>query len=94
MLISFNARNVFARFVNKSKFGCIGRVTRSTVSKNELIFKKHGYHRDLPKGRPSKVSENMLETHNIPHIALKRLSGIWDLSVGSLPKKLPVWFNS
>ena len=68
-------------------------ITRSTVSKIELKFAEHGNVRDLPKGRPAKVSEDskidvLLEIQNNPHVAISTISSNCNLSSGSVSQIL------
>lgn len=68
-------------------------ITRSTVSKIELKFTEHGHVRDLPKGRPAKISEEskldvVLEITNNPHVNIRTIAGNCDLSSGSVSQIL------
>lgn len=70
-------------------------ITRSTVSKIESKFRRYGHVRDLPKGRPPRVSEEtvlnvLLETQDNPHAAITTISNNFNLSVGSVHKILKV----
>lgn len=70
-------------------------ITRSTVSKIESKFRRYGHVRDLPKGRPPRVSEEtvlnvLLETQDNPHTSITTISNNFNLSVGSVHKILKV----